>query len=166
MIAEIEEAIIARIEEKVVLAEGQISVSTFLDSGSLEKITSATYRQTVSGDVSMIFRGISTAGQRRKAVYPILEGIEAALLDQKLGLDIKPLRLKSFRNVTPDEYREQGLLVYNLEVETAYHLRRLDEEEVDDLLRVGLNYYLQDPVDDAVADASDLVGEPLPEPEL
>jgi len=165
MIAEIEEAIVSRIENKVALAGKQIAVSACLDSGSLERITSNTYRQTVSGDVSMIFRGISTAAQRRQAVYPILEGIEVALLGQQFGLDINPLRIKSFRNVTLDEYREQGLLVYNMEVETSYHIRRLDDEEVDDLLRVGLNYYLQDPLDDAVADASDLVGEPLPEPE-
>jgi hypothetical protein len=115
--------------------------------------------------VDIVFSHLGNEEQRRRGIYPLLEGIVQALLLQTLGLGIAPLRPKTFRNVTSETLRAKGLLVYSLEFETSCHLRKLDEEEADDLLRVGLNYYLQDPEDDEVADASDLIGEPAPEPE-
>jgi len=52
-----------------------------------------------------------------------------------------------------------GVLCHVVEVrlpQVAEIVAPLPEEEVD-LLRVGLNYYLQDPADDGVVDAADLV---------
>ncbi|ABC76431.1 phage protein Gp37 [Syntrophus aciditrophicus] len=177
MLSEIEEAIAARIKEKLAAAAGYVAVQrgtegipqpavyVSLEEGAFEKVSSDSFRQTVKGYVDIVFSHLGNEEQRRRGIYPILEGIVQTLLLQTLGLGIAPLRPKAFRNVTSEALRAKGLLVYSLEFETGCHLRKLDEEAAADLLRVGLNYYLQDPEDDEVADAADLIGEPAPEPE-
>lgn len=169
MLSEIEDAIVARIEEKLSAAAGYVAVQrgtdgipqpavyVSLEEGSFEKVTSSTFRQTVKGFVDIIFSHYSNEEQRRRGIFPILEGVMQTLLLQDLGLTISPLKLRGFRNVTTEDLRAKGLMAFSLELETSYHLRKLDEEETVDLLRIGLNYYLQDPVDDEVEDASDLV---------
>jgi hypothetical protein len=77
------------------------------------------------------------------------------LLLQDLGLGIKPLIPKSWRNATSEELRKKGLIAFTLELGTSYVISKLGEEATDDLLSIGLNYYLK-PGDDIV-DASDVI---------
>ena len=74
-----------------------------------------------------------------------------------LGLEITPMRPSRFANITDGEMREKDTMVYQIQFFTSYVMSRADDEDVTDLLRIGLNYYLQDPEDDGVADATDLV---------
>ncbi|OPY07252.1 MAG: hypothetical protein A4E68_01934 [Syntrophaceae bacterium PtaB.Bin095] len=177
MLSEIEEAVAARITEKLAAAAGYVAVQrgtegvpkpavyVSVEEGAFEKVSADVFRQTVKGYVDIVFSHLGNEEQRRRGIYPILEGVLQTLLLQTLGLEIAPVRPKAFRNVTSETLRAKGLLAYSLEFETSCHLRKLDEEEAADLLRIGLNYYLQDPEDDEVVDASDLIGEPPPEPE-
>ena len=163
-IAEIEDAIIARLQENGIDPRMEVGeepagnpvsrIKVFTDFGRLEKISQDTYKQVLTVSLSLVFRNI--AGRRRRLVlYPILEGIIGILLLQDLGLSISPLIPRSFRNVTTEEGRQAGELAYLIEVDTSYTVTKMTGEEAVDLLSAGLNYFLK-PGDDA-ADAFDNV---------
>lgn len=174
MLSEIEDAVAARIEDRLSDAAGYVAVQRGLEgipkpavyvaveSGKLSRVTSEAYKQTVTGYCFVVFSHLGGEDQRRRGVFPILEGILQAILLQTLGLDISPVVPAGFRNATTEEFSQRGLIVFSLEFETSYILKKLADEIAADLLRVGLNYYLQDPSDDDVADASDLLERQLP----
>jgi phage gp37-like protein len=167
MLSAIEEAIVARIQTKLTEAVTRIDVQrgiegtpqpavyVSVEEGIFTRVTDDVIRQTVTIYVDVVFSNLQSEAQRRKGVYPIMEGVLGCLFGQKLGLEITPLAPKSFRNTTTPELKEKGLIAYALELNTSYHIRRMDDEVVTDLLTVGLLYYLQP--DDGVADAEDLV---------
>ncbi|MDR2551450.1 MAG: DUF1834 family protein [Desulfobulbus sp.] len=170
MINEIEDAIIALIKEKVGDVAGKIAVQKGVDgipqpavyvsteAGQFKKVTFTSYQHelTIYVDIVFSYRGADDAS-RRKGIYQILEGVLRILIWQDLGLAIKPLVPRNWKNTTVEEMRQQGLLAFSLELTTAYTIAQAKDEEtaVADLLAVGLNYYLT-PGDD-IADAVDLV---------
>lgn len=169
MITQIEDAIVDRIQTKLGATAGMVAVQkgaeglpqpavyVSTEAAKFEKVTMQSYRQEVTIFVDVIFSHLASEGERRKGVYLILQGIVQTLLLQDLGLAIKALVPHNWKNVTTEEFREKGLIVYSLELSTSFVITKLDEEAVADLLTVGFNYYLQDPADDGVADASDEV---------
>lgn len=169
MLDQIEEAVKNRIGDKLAEAAGKLDIQRGVDGiprqaiyvsveeGDFARVTQETYSVAVKGYVDIVFSHLQNEEMRRKGIMPILEGVYQCLLLQKLGLSILPIVPQKFRNTTPPEMKEKGQIVFTLEFGTKFNITRLDEEAVTDLLRVGLNYYLQDPADDGVADASDLV---------
>ncbi|MEW6595653.1 MAG: phage protein Gp37 [Thermodesulfobacteriota bacterium] len=167
MLAQIEEAIVGRVKTKLAAVAGTLAVQrgaeglpqpavyVSTEAGRFQAVTQQSFRQELTIFVDVIFSELSSEGERRKGVYLILQGIIQTLLLQQLGLAIKPIVPTSWRNTTTEEYREQGLIVYSLELATSYVISKLDDEATVDLLTVGLNYYLK-PGDDTV-DASDTV---------
>jgi len=167
MLSAIEEACVARIKDKLTAAVTRIDVQrgiegipqpavyVSVEEGTFTRVTDDVYRQQVTVYVDVIFSNVQSEAQRRKGVYPILEGVLLCLFGQKLGLEITPLIPKSFRNTTTEELKSKGLIAYTLTMSTGYHIRRVDDEAVTDLLSVGLSYYLQP--DDGKADAEDLL---------
>lgn len=165
MLTQIEDAIVARIETKLAATAGMVSVQkgaegiphpavyVSTEAARFEKATMQSYRQEVTIFVDVIFSHLASEGERRKGVYLILQGIVQTLLLQDLGLAIKALVPRNWKNVTTEEFREKGLIVYSLELATSFVIAKLDDEVVADLLTVGLNYYLK-PGDDII-DASD-----------
>jgi phage gp37-like protein len=170
MINQIEDAIVALIKDRLAAAASKVeihkgwegipqpAVYVATEAGKFEKITFASYRHelTIYVDIVFSYRGADDAS-RRKGIYLILEGILRALIRQRLGLPIKPLTPKNWRNTTVEELRQQGLIAFSLELTTDYTIRQVTDNEEDavDVLAVGLNYYLK-PGDD-IADAVDLV---------
>lgn len=167
MLTQIEDAIVDRIKTKLAATAGMVAVQkgaegiphpavyVSTEEGSFKEITQVSFNQEVRIFVDIIFSNLASEGERRKGVYLILQGIIQTLLLQKLGLAIKPLKPTRWRNITTEEFRKEGLIVYSLELATSFVITKLDEEVVADLLTVGLNYYLK-PGDDTV-DASDTV---------
>ena len=165
MLDTIEQAIADRIKSKLADAVGKIDVQrgiagipvqaiyVSMEEGIFKRITQNTFNADVTGYVDVVFSGLQSEDQRRKGIFPILEGIIQCLLQQKLGLKIDPIVPKSFRNTTTEDYKQKGLIVFTLEITTKYSITKLSDEETTDLLRVGLNYYLKP--GDNVADASD-----------
>ncbi len=164
-IAEIEDAIISRLQAQGIdlrmeIKEGAAGIpinriEVFTNAGRLDKISQNTFKQTVTVSLLLFFRNIRTEKDRRRGLYPILEGIIGILLLQTLELSISPVLPKAFRNVTTEEDRTAGELVYLVELETSYTITKTSDEQVTDLLLMGLNYFLK-PGDD-VSDASDNV---------
>ena len=169
MISEIEAAAVDRIKTKLATAAGTVDVQrgvegipqpavyVSVEAGKFAKVAQRKWKQTVTVYVDVVFSYLGSDGERRKGVNLILQGIIQTLLEQKLGLAIDPLVPGDWSNTTTEELRKGGLIAFSLRMQTAFVMKQLDEEEAVDLLRVGLNYFLQDPADDDVADAADVV---------
>jgi hypothetical protein len=168
MITEIENKIITKLEtgglsvRDVSIKAGTagivypaIFVST--ETGDYNRITQTKYRCELTIVLVAIFKNYKSEKDRRHGVYPILQGIINLLLLQDLDLEILPIIPKNFRNVTDDTLADKGLIAYQIELNTSYIIEKTDDEEDINLLRIGLEYYLQDPEDDDVLDAQDIV---------
>lgn len=137
----------------------QPAVYASVEEGRFERISKSTVKQTLKVYLDIIFANLKDQRSRREGINLILEGALLLLLFNKLGLAIDPLEPKAWRNTTTPELDELGLISYSLELSTGHYLEKLDDEAVTDLLRVGLEYFLQDPVD-ATADAIETVNLP------
>lgn len=168
MIVEIENKIIERLEagglsvRDISIKSGSAGIiypAVFLttESGDYKRITQVKYRCELTLVIVVIFKHYKSEKDRRHGVYPILQGVINLLLFQDFDLEILPIRPVRFRNVTDDDLADKGLLAYQIELETSYVINKTDDETVVDLLKVGLEYYLQDPEDDDVKDAQDIV---------
>lgn len=115
------------------------------------------YKLTVRVFVIVTFQHLRSTADRRKGVYPIVESIVALLAGRTLGLKIDGLKPRRLDNVTDEKEADEGKVVFQIEFETGFIIEVRDEATLADLLAVGLNYYLQDPTDDFVADAVDEV---------
>lgn len=167
MLSQIEEAILARIRSGMDNASGQMAVQrgvedirqpgvyTSTEAAKFTRVTQRSFRCEVTIFVDIIFSHLASEGERRKGVYLILDGVVRALLLQTLGLAIDPLVPRSWKNSTVEALREKGLIAYSLELSTSYPMTVAEETTADELLTVGLQYYLK-PGDD-IADAVDLV---------
>lgn len=168
MIIEIENKIINKLETGG-LSVRDVSIKTgttgiiypavFLSTemGGFKRITQTKYRCELTLVIVIIFKNYKSEKDRRHGVYPILQGVIDLLLLQDLDLEITPITPKSFRNVTDDALADKGLLAYQIEFETSYVIEKTYDEPDVDLLKIGLEYYLQDPEDDDVMDAQDIV---------
>jgi phage gp37-like protein len=87
--------------------------------------------------------------------YQMLEDVQTLLTWQDFGLAIDHLTLGPWRTLANGKLQGQALSVLVQEFGTAYVLKRPTEENIQDLLRIGLNYHLTP--DDGTADAEDLV---------
>ncbi len=165
-IAQIEDAIIQRLKDKGLQVrdidvqkgiEGipQPAVYVATEEGRFEKIGQITFKQSLSIVLYIVFKHLKSEKERRRGIYPIIEGIIGILMLQDMGLAIEPLKPRSFKNITDEDSDRAGLMAYQIEFETSYNIARMEDEVATDLLKIGLNYYLK-PGDD-VSDASDLV---------
>lgn len=165
-LAQIEDAIVALLESKLDAArkieiqkgfEGipQPAVYVCTEEGKFSRITQSTYKEDVTIYVDIVFKHLNKEEQRRKGIYPILAACVQLLLLQDLGLKIDPLKPQNFYNSTSEELKAIGIMAYSLRIETGFYVSRMDEQDTADLLRVGLNYYLQP--DDETVDAIDLL---------
>jgi hypothetical protein len=75
-------------------------------------------------------------------VYPILESIAALLIGNSLGLKIAPIIPKRLDNITEEEEAADGKIVFQLEFETSFIIEKLSDEEIADLVTVGLGYLM------------------------
>jgi len=167
MLSAIEENTVARIKAKLTAASAKIDVQRGIEGipqqavyvsaeeGTFTKVTDDVLKQQVTIYVDIVFSNVQSEAQRRKGVYPIMEGVLQCLFGQQLGLAITPLIPKTFRNTTTEELKSKGLIAYSLEMSTSYHIRRVDDEAVTDLFYVGLKYFLQP--DDENEDAEEIV---------
>lgn len=128
------------------------AVLCHIESGKLAKVGNK-IRVDVDMYLSMIFRNFMDEEERRKGIYPIIEGTIGILSFNKLGLDIGPLVPVGFNNVTNEEDIDRGLIVFYIHFRTFYYIEKIDDEEAGQLLTIGIKYYLQEPEDDGNEDA-------------
>lgn len=164
MLNEIENAIVTLLTDKLESARkigvqkgvwslSQPAVFASAEAGAFERMGQAKVKHSVTVYLDILFKHLKGPKERREGVNLILEGALQLLLLNDLGLAIHPLVPKSWRNTTTGELEELGLISYSLELTTFYHMEKLGEEAVDDLITIGVSYLLK-PGDDTV-DASD-----------
>jgi hypothetical protein len=134
-----------------------IAVYAHIDEGVIRKLTINKIKLDVVLKISVVFKHLNEEQDRREGIYPILLGVIGILAGHKLDLKIDPLKPTGFRNIT-DMYDEaEGLIVFQAKFQTGFIITEIDDEAAEDLLRIGLEYYLQDPADDGEKDAEDVV---------
>lgn len=169
MLTDIEQAIVDHLHERLAAAsrisidEAHSAVSlkmpavdVIVGGGRFERVAQQ-YKLVAQVYVIVTFQNLRSVADRRRGVYPILEAVLALLSGRSFDLKISPLRPLRLDNITEEQEAAEGKVVFQIEFETGWVIVAQDDETVTDLLRVGLNYYLQDPADDDEADASDLV---------
>jgi hypothetical protein len=165
MLTEIEEKIVDRLKLKITepkhvdideahSALAVPSIDVVVGGGGFTKVSSH-YKLTANVFVIVTFQNLRSVKDRRKGVYPLVESIVALLVGNSLGLKITPIIPKRLDNITEKDEAEEGKIVFQLEFETGFVIEKLTDEEITDLIAVGLNYYLTP--DDGTADASDMV---------
>jgi len=165
MLADIETKIAERLNQKLTEpkrvgideAHTALSIPTIdvvVGGGSFTRAAQH-YKIIASVYVVVTFQNLRGTADRRKGIYTILEAILACLIHHQLGLAIDALKPKRMDNITSQEEAREGKVIFQIEFETGFIVELLSDEQVSDLLKIGLNYYLK-PGDDT-ADASDLV---------
>lgn len=165
-IAQIEDAILERLKSKELTVrefdvqkgvEGLVTPACYIaiDAGSFKRLSQSVFRQILTITLYIVFKHLKDEKERRRGIYPILEGVIGLLTMQTLDLDILPLTPKSFRNITDEDSFRAGLIAYQIEFETSYDVVAMSDDVAGELLKIGLNYYLKP--GDEIPDASDLV---------
>lgn len=168
MLTEIEEKILETlnsaglgIKDMTVQKKGRAlnypAVMVATEEGTFTRIGNGKYKCSVKVYIALAFKSAHSEKQRRHGIYPILLGIFELLMMQTFGLAIDALVPKTFMNITDKDMQKSDILAYQLGFVTAFTVKMKKEQSTGDLLRIGLNYYLQDPGDDGEPDAQDLV---------
>lgn len=166
MIAEIEEAVIARLKDKGLEAgeikvqkgtDGLVKPAVFVaaEGGKFERVSNSTFKLTVDVSVYVVFKSFKNEADRRKGLHPLLEGAVGILMLQDLGLKISPLKPTAFKDFTDDRLSDLGLMACEIGFETSYYLEKMNDQAATDLLKVGLSFFLQP--GDVVQDAADTI---------
>lgn len=132
-------------------------INVIFGGGTFGTATMSQYKLIAQVFVVLTFKNLKSEADRRKGVYPILMAILLLLAGNKFGLKIDALKPKRLDNITEEAEAKAGKIVFQIEFETGFVLTPTSDEELVDLLTVGLAYYLEDPANDDVADASDTV---------
>ena len=167
MITAIEEAVLAAITEKIpALKNGGVqkdarqlvtptAVAVAVLEGTFERITDSSWRQDVTVSVLVKFKNVQSEEARRKGINPLIQGIIQLLIMKTLGLQIKTLKPKRFRDVTTEEKYAGGVIEYLLEFATSFTIKVLEEEEAGELVTLGLTYLFTH--GDSAEDAADTI---------
>lgn len=131
------------------------AVHAAIEAGTLTKVGKITYRQDVDLYLYITFKSLKKEAERREGIYPIIEGAIQLLQLQTLGLAIDPLAPVKYGNVTTEEDIKEDKIVFYILFKTHFTVDKVEDEVARDLLRIGLNYYLNP--DDDVVDATDVV---------
>jgi len=153
MLAEIENAVIARLTEKApkvpymdsvkaaVERTAKIGYSVAIMEGHAEPIGQHV-KQHAAIAMWVIFKNLKSDDDRRKGAFPTLESLAQLLYKQTLGLDIAALGYTGFRDVTTDEERAGGVVIYQIDLGTSYTIKKEEEEVTEELLGISLAYLL------------------------
>lgn len=170
MLKNIEDAILLRLETaglnvvhldaKPKLDEADMSSPigrVFTRLGNYERVTSTKLCCKVAIFIVLDLQHAVNATTRLRGLYTLLEAIVSYLTLKTLSLEITPIMPVRFMRQDEVERELAGIVGYGLELETSYIVTEMEDEESTHLLKVGLEYFLQDPEDDGIKDADDLV---------
>lgn len=177
MIAEIEDAIIKTLKEASALGYLRVVASyggelddeigeviralpavwvVFGGSDKPEKLGAEKWKVPCKFVTMVAARSVRNEAATRKGdalnvgTYEMINHVRTLLLNNDFGMAIERLQPGRVQTMYNTKVRGQALSVFSIEWQTAYMLR-MPELEAQDLLKFGINYYLQ-PNDDNVAD--------------
>lgn len=134
------------------------AVNISISSSGFENVANRTVKAKAKIRILIAVKIMKTGDEeeRRKVSLPLCEAVIKELLLQDLGLEIDPIlpTLLMYRTA-PEAFRE-GFIVWELNFETKFSFDKLPEDSTD-LDSIYAEYFLQDPSDDQIADAADLI---------
>jgi len=116
-------------------------------------LTNTKQKATIIVSAFLFVKNVQNEKARRHAAYPLAWAVGGLLKGQNLGLDIRPYKLKRIFENTPVEYRDAGVIVYQIDLTTWFAFYPTEEESLD-LLRINLEYFLPG---DETRDAEDAI---------
>lgn len=132
------------------------AIFVMVNSGKYSKKGQKAFRIETEIIITIIFKHLRDEKSRRDGAFPILKGIFLALALQDLDLEIQPLMPETFNDITTtQDFDVLKQTVFRMTFNTFFYLEKAEEDTADELIRLGLKYFLQDPIDDAVEDAAD-----------
>lgn len=166
MLNEIEQAALKRLTDKIsgIKSSGiqkdttGLLVNPALSAACLEgtfERAASSWKQTVTISILLEFKHAKGEAARRSGSNPMVEAIIQMLLNQRLGLDITRLKPLRWREVTNEDDYEEGKNKYLIQFSTSYTIEELDEDEVEELLGIAVDYLFQSG-DDQVDAADEL----------
>lgn len=78
--------------------------------------------------VTLVVKNVASEKERRRILHPCVKHVVWKLQGNDLGLEIDPLKVKNWKDVTTPEHLAATLLVAEIEFETAYTLTPETEE--------------------------------------
>jgi len=169
MLTAIETAALALLNDKVAAVKSSalqkgsnqllrdIAIAVAVLDGKFRRLVKDTWCSDCTVSVLIKFKNVQSEEARRKGINPLVCLAVQSLLGQKLGLDITRLEPLGFRDVTSEDKYAAGVIEYLLEFATSYDIVKLPEEDLGDLVTIAIDYFLQDPADDELADGSDTI---------
>lgn len=104
-------------------------MSVAVMSGDYEREDSTdTVKVTSKIVITLVVKNVASEKERRRILHPCVQYVVWKLQGNDLGLDISPLNVKNWRDVTASEHLAVSLLVAEIEFETAYTITPETEE--------------------------------------
>jgi hypothetical protein len=104
--------------------------------------------------VYLVFKDLRGSGKKlREGAHLIVSAVENILCGQTLGLEIEQLLPKASPEITDDELRLAQRIAFRVDFETNFEIEKMTDEQVSELLAIGVNYFLMP--GDSTPDASD-----------
>lgn len=135
------------------------AVSVAIDQSTFSKLTMRSYKANLIVIIFLMVSNVSVRGekQNRLAILDLIEAIIDSLILEKLNLPLQdPLIPIGFENLTPIEKMGAGYQVYQIRFSCSHCYEKPDPREKDEgrLKKIVADYFLQDPSDDGMSDAS------------
>lgn len=129
-----------------------------IEAAEFEDGPDESFYQDVFLFMLVVFTDLEGEATRRKGIYPFLQGVIGILASQKLELDIDPISPVGLQNVTEEDDARNGEIKYQLKFQTRFKVDKAAEDPAPaDLLTLAVEYFLQEPSDDGLVDAADVI---------
>lgn len=129
-----------------------------INQGVYSKVVMYTFKQNTTVSIFVMVQNLKGEKIVRNGMYLLIHAIARILLLEKLGLPLQdPLIPVNFNNVTDDEFAKAGYMIYQLNLTCSFNFVKDTEKDLGAFTKIVNTYFLQDPSDDGIADASGIV---------
>lgn len=116
--------------------------------------------------VSLVFKNVASEEERRKIAHPAVSYVIHKLHDNDLGLDMTPLKVGNWREVTTAEHSAVACTVVEIEFTTQFTVvPEAAEENYRELLSIGSTFKSETPGHETLAEGNVIFKEVNNEPE-
>ena len=116
--------------------------------------------------VSLVFKNVANEEERRKLAHPAVRYVIGKLHKNDLGLDMEPLTVGNWREVTSAEHLAVACMVVEIEFTTQFTVAtESSEEELRELLSIGSTFKSETPDHETLAEGDVIFKEVNNEPE-
>ena len=116
--------------------------------------------------VSLVFKNVANEEERRQIAHPAVSYVISKLHNNDLGLDMTPLTVGNWREVTTAEHLSVACLVIEIEFTTQFTVAtESSEEELRELLSIGSTFKSETPGHETLAEGNVIFKEVNNEPE-